>query len=140
MQNEDDECFKWCVTRALNPVQGNPERITKELRAQADKLDWSNIEFPVAVDENVIRKFERNNNVSVNIFGYDDKDGVSPLIVSKHASERFVDLLLISNGKTKHYCWIKTFNKLCAARTETGHTHNALLQKMLNWLSNRGEP
>ena len=71
----------------------HPEIITKKLRAQAEELDWSDIEFPVAVDENVIRKFERNNNVSVNIFGYDDKDGVYPLIVSKHASERFVDLL-----------------------------------------------
>ena len=26
-QNEDDQCFKWCVTRALNPVEQNAERI-----------------------------------------------------------------------------------------------------------------
>ena len=29
MKNEDDECFKWSVTRALNPVDKNAERITK---------------------------------------------------------------------------------------------------------------
>ena len=29
MKNEDDECFKWCVTRALNPVEKNAERITQ---------------------------------------------------------------------------------------------------------------
>ena len=28
MKNEDNECFKWCVTRALNPVKNHPERIT----------------------------------------------------------------------------------------------------------------
>ena len=27
MKNED-ECFKWCVARALNPVENHPERMT----------------------------------------------------------------------------------------------------------------
>ena len=120
MKNEDDECFKWCVTRALNSIEDHPERITKELREQAKLLNWNGIEFPVAVDENVIRRFERNNNVSVNIFGYDNEN-VYPLITNKNESEKVIDLLLISNDTTKHYCWIKNFNKLCAARTETGH-------------------
>ena len=31
MKNEDDKCFKWCVTRALNPVDKNTERITQKL-------------------------------------------------------------------------------------------------------------
>ena len=31
MKNEDNECFKWCVTRALNPVEHHPERITQDL-------------------------------------------------------------------------------------------------------------
>src|SRR5688572_2919690 len=40
MKNEDEECFKWCVTRALNPVEEHPERITKELIKQSEELDW----------------------------------------------------------------------------------------------------
>ena len=123
MKNEDDECFKWCVTRALNPVEKNSERITEELREQAIKLNWNGIEFPVPVDENVINKFEKNNKVSVNVFGYDDN--VYPLILSKRESEKVIDLLLISEGERKHYCWIKNFNKLCAERTETGG-HNSM--------------
>ena len=31
MKNEDDECFKWCITRALNPVEKNQECATKSL-------------------------------------------------------------------------------------------------------------
>src|SRR5688572_1201899 len=27
MKNEDEECFKWCVTRALNPIVRDSERI-----------------------------------------------------------------------------------------------------------------
>jgi hypothetical protein len=57
MKNEDDQCFKWCITRALNPVEDHPERITKELQMQAEKLDWSGIEFPVNVND--IVKFEK---------------------------------------------------------------------------------
>jgi hypothetical protein len=30
-QNEDDECFKWVVTRALNPVEKNPQRISPKI-------------------------------------------------------------------------------------------------------------
>ena len=31
MKNQDNQCFKWSVTRALNPVDKHAERITKEL-------------------------------------------------------------------------------------------------------------
>ncbi len=36
MKNEDNQCFKWAVTRALNPVKKNSERITNELRKQSE--------------------------------------------------------------------------------------------------------
>ena len=32
LKNEDDKCFKWAITRALNPVEIHPERIGRELR------------------------------------------------------------------------------------------------------------
>lgn len=34
MKNNDNECFKRCVTGKLNPVEKNAERITKELKEQ----------------------------------------------------------------------------------------------------------
>ena len=37
MQNNDNECFKWSIVCALNPVKDNPQRITKQLRKQAEK-------------------------------------------------------------------------------------------------------
>ena len=30
LKNEDDECFKWAITPALNPVEKNSERIAKK--------------------------------------------------------------------------------------------------------------
>ena len=31
LKNEDDKCFKWAITRALNPVEKNSERIDRKL-------------------------------------------------------------------------------------------------------------
>ena len=41
MKNDDNECFKWCITKALNPTDNNPQRITNKLIEQCKKLDWS---------------------------------------------------------------------------------------------------
>ena len=60
MKNDDNLCFKWSVTRALNPVDVHPERITKELKDQSERLDWSGLKFPV--DLNQIAIFEKFNN------------------------------------------------------------------------------
>ncbi len=44
-------CFKWAVTRALNPVDDNPHRITEKLREQAEKYKWNGITFPTKVKD-----------------------------------------------------------------------------------------
>ena len=39
LKNEDDECFKWAITRALNPVEKNSERIDKKHRETSKDLN-----------------------------------------------------------------------------------------------------
>ena len=51
MKNEDDECFKWAVTRALNPVERDSERVTKTLKEQTKEYNWDNITFPTKVKD-----------------------------------------------------------------------------------------
>ena len=67
---ESKMCFKWAVTRALNPVDDNPQRITNELRKQAEKHKWEGITFPTRVKDICI--WEKDNNIGVNVFGYDE--------------------------------------------------------------------
>ena len=45
IKNEDDECFKWSITRALNPVEKNSERIDKKTsrKIRGPHLGWSEI-------------------------------------------------------------------------------------------------
>ena len=32
IKNEDSQCFRWCHIRQLNPIERNPQRITKHDR------------------------------------------------------------------------------------------------------------
>src|SRR5271156_816226 len=122
MKNEDDQCFKWCVARALNPADKDQERITKILRKQAENLNWNEVKFPVNLND--IDKFERHNvGISVNVFGYDGD--VYPLRLSKVCDKvcdsKIIDLLLIADDSTQHYCLIKNLSRLLTAQTG-GHT------------------
>ncbi len=72
MKNDDDQCFKWAVTRALNPVNRDSERITKKLKDQAEKYDWGGITFPTKVKDIHIWEKNNENKIKINVFGYDE--------------------------------------------------------------------
>ena len=108
IKNEDNQCFKWCIARALNPVDKNPNRITKELIEQAKSLNWNGLKFPVGLK--AIKIFETNNpSISINVFGFED--AVYPLKISKEKRINNIDLLLISDEEKRHYCVIKDLSK-----------------------------
>ena len=117
MKNDDDQCFKWSVTRSLNPVDVHPERITKELKDQSERLDWSGLKFPVKLNHIVIfEKFIPS--ISINVFGFEGD--VYPLRLSKSKSEQTINLLLISDGEKQHYCLIKSLSRLLSSQV-SGH-------------------
>ena len=51
MKNKDNECFRWCHIRHLNPQDKDPQRIKKTDKQNIEKLDYSSIEFPVTVKQ-----------------------------------------------------------------------------------------
>ena len=65
MKNKDNECFRWCHIRHLNPQDKDPQRIKKTDKQYIEKLDYSNIEFPVTVKQ--INKIEKQNNICINL-------------------------------------------------------------------------
>ena len=108
VKNPDNKCFMWSVLAGIHevPLHSHPERIHHYQQFQ-DELDFSGIQFPVAVDK--IGKFERQNNISVNVFGFEDV--LFPLHITKEHFDMHVNLLLYSQGTTRHYCLIKDLNK-----------------------------
>jgi len=68
IKNKDNKCFMWSVLAALYPVQRNGERVWK-YKGHVSDLNFKDLSFPVKMDD--IPKFEKQNDMSINIFGYE---------------------------------------------------------------------
>ena len=88
------ECFKWAVIAAMKweEVGNNPERVSKLRRYEGD-FDWSDIEFPVTFRD--INKFERNNEIGINILAIENKK----IYICRKVRDynRIVNLMLIAD-------------------------------------------
>ena len=80
IKNDDNECFRWCHIRYLNPRDNNPQRIKKIDREYIKNLDYNGIEFPVTINQ--INKIEKQNNIRINVFGYEQSQ-TFPIHISK---------------------------------------------------------
>jgi hypothetical protein len=105
IKNDDNQCFKWCLLRAVNPVSKNAERIS-DLKSKVSTLNQGNMTFPVKLND--IVKFEKlDPNYAVNVFGLDGTR-VYPLRNSKVNTDNYVNLLL----HDEHYSLINNFGRL----------------------------
>ena len=118
MKNEDNECFRWCHIRHINPQDKNPQMIKKTDKQYVEKLDYTGIEFPVTVKQ--YKRIEKQNSINVNVFGYELKQPY-PIYVSKEKYQDHMELLLITKGENKHYVLIKDFNKFMYNQTKHEH-------------------
>ena len=96
LKNKDNECFRWCHIRHLNPQEKNPQRIKHSDRLYISKLDYSEILFPVTIKQ--VNKIEQKNNIRINVFGYENNQ-LFPIYISKENFEDHMELLLIT-GET----------------------------------------
>ena len=114
LQNKDNECFRWCHNRHLNPRKKNPQRITKEDRESVKSLDYSGITFPVTINQ--INRIEKQNKININLFGYCvEKKRPYPIRISEESYDDHIELLYIDGEnelgeKTSHYILIKEFS------------------------------
>ena len=110
MKNEnDEECFKWCIGRWKNPVGKNSQRITSLLKKQCEEFNWDGISFPVSWRG--IDRFERQNDISVNVLGLDGKEIVT-LRKTKEKRENHVILFKLKNGENEHFALVNNVNRL----------------------------
>ena len=136
MQNYDKFCFKWAITRALNPVDKNPQRITKILRKQVEELNWEGIEFPTPCEEKMYKKFEENNDVSLLVSGHvgsGEDLRIIPLYVPKVRRERVVCLFFLKKGENSHYCIVRSMSRLISAQVRSDHEEIHVCDYCLNY-------
>ncbi len=110
IQNDDDRCFMWSVLAAKHPTMRDRERVAN-YQFHADELDFTGISFPVAVQD--IPKFEAQNNLSINVYGFEDEEGLCVYHLTNHYDGRpQIHLLLLIDGEKQHYCLIKSLETL----------------------------
>ena len=126
---ESKMCFKWAVTRALNMVDDHAYRVTKELREQAKKYKWEEITFPMKVKN--ICVWERNNDIGVNVFGYDED--VEKLYTIKIAElKNPISTINLYLHDDNHYCVIKDLGRLVSAQLSKKNHGKDICLRCLN--------
>ena len=116
MKNQDEECFKWCILRALNPKNKNAERVDSDLKSKVETLNMQGIRYPVSFRD--IDRFESQNpEISITVLGYNKNERVYPLKVSKYTGcKHDIVLLLIKDGEKSHYCLVKNTSALLVSQ------------------------
>ena len=117
IKNKDNECFRWCHIRHLNPQKKDPQRIKKEDKRLIGELNYEGIEFRFPVSQKHYNKVEKQNSIRINIFSY-EKEQPFPIHISKEKCEDQMNLLLITEDGKKHYILIKDFNAFMYNQTK----------------------
>src|SRR5436190_9120067 len=109
IKNCDNKCFLWCVLASLYPPKyKNPVFVCNYLKYER-QLNMTDIPYPVDVKH--ISRFENMNNISVNVFCYCEET-ITPIRITKSIKLKHVNLLVLHNGRRKHFCLITNFDSL----------------------------
>ena len=116
IQNQDDKCILWSILAHLHPIprDNNPNRVAK-YQPYEHELNMVGVAYPTPLQD--ICKIEKNNNLSINVIGYDSTDGFYPLRITRDIKDQHINLLLIKDGEKSHYCLIRNFSRLMSHRT-----------------------
>ena len=128
IKNNDDNCFMWCVARAISPTEHNAHRVDKKLKEAAKTLNMNGIRAPTPIED--IYKFENQNpDFSIVVLGLNKYDNIIVLKDSKYTIERknFVLLLLIKDkDKNTHYTLVNDDSRLLSDQLSK-HKHKKFI-------------
>ena len=93
MKNNDFQSFRWCITRACNPMK-NPERVTNILKKQEWKINWGKRSLNIYEK---IDYLERKNDISINLY-YDNGYEIIPALFTNKNKKNHINLLYVHNG------------------------------------------
>ena len=113
IKNNDKYCFIWSILASLHPCGNNHPNSVSNYNQYFNEINIKGFDFTNGFRCNDVHKFEKLNNLSINIFElnfHQDKNkwkhNLIPIEISKNESDRVVDLLKYKN----HYALIKKVN------------------------------
>ena len=112
IKTNDDQCFLYSVQAARMYEDG---RVTQNFHRASNykkylhELDYKGIPMPMSLED--IPKFEKRNNLAINVYGLKEKR-VVPLQCTKIPTNKIIKLLFLEENGNCHYTWIKNFDRL----------------------------
>ena len=112
IKNDDNKCFLYCVLAGLDKRNhDHPNRVSNYIDF-IDTLNLEGISFPVPISQ--VARFERNNNLSINVYGYESE--IFPIYITNKRDMTHINLLLIEKEGNQHYCLIRNMSRLFSDR------------------------
>lgn len=134
IQNDDLECFKWCMKYHQSKKDKHDDRISVLSKIE-DKYNYDNVNFPASMDD--IKIFEENNQLTIFVYAFEydedsklkrDKEG--KLIINRcymgsceYMFNDIIYLLLIENEGKSHYVYIKHISRFLNLSKQVGDNH-----------------
>ena len=117
----------WCLAIHNAIQQGEKSdlyRISK-LKKYCNEYNLTGIVYPFVISKSNVKKIEDTNDISINIFHYENKS-IYPLHISSSFTTdktKQINLLLITDEKgNKHFTYITNYNKLISKQTNNSKT------------------
>lgn len=127
VKNTDDHCFEYAVLSAMHysDIKRDHNRVSC-YKSYVGTLNFDHISFPV--ENTAYEQFEKQNNIPINVFGYDldenEKHDYDVEYVSHIQSEKqTINLLRIYDLQKSHYVWIKNLNAFVNTSTSNNSVY-----------------
>lgn len=136
---DDEKCFLWSILAGIYFVARNPNRVINYKRYESE-VNMQGIDYPVAVKD--INRFEKQNEqISVNVFGFEDDD-VYPVRITKHKhrTHHVNLLLLITEEGIKHYCLVRSLSRMLHSVTSKGNNPSFYCNYCLQRFRDKSDP
>ena len=115
IKNNDKYCFLWSILAYLHPCENNHSDRVTNYKPYFNELNIEGFDFSNGFKCSDMYKFEKLNNLSINIYelGFDqNKYKLIPIEISKNESDKVIDLLIYKN----HYVLMKKLNVFIGKR------------------------
>ena len=128
---KDNLCFPWSILRHKYPKKKDPQFIG-DLKEHFNEFNWDGIEFPTPCCEKTFKRFEKNNNVSLAVYGHEvyteiekgeevEKVRIIPLYVPAERREEVYHIFFYKDedGTKWHYNTVKSLRGLVSGQVRS---------------------
>jgi hypothetical protein len=120
IQNDDQECFRWCMRYHQSPKGKHDDRTTA-LRKYTDAYNYEGITYPATYDD--INTFQENNKVCIYVYAEDEKSNIVCDFAGKneYIQNDCIYLFRVEQEEQSHYIYIKHLERLMNMHKLTCH-------------------